>query len=313
MYISRKRLLLMSITILIMILLSNIFGFSNNNFEAKNAVTTARVNLRKNTTLDSSSVIKTIDNGTNVNVVGDIDNFYIAILPTNEVGLISKDYISLQENEPTINNGYQNLEKINATIKSDKTNIRSGPGTNFIVNTTLNASSNVEVIGKLNDWYLVVTPNNYVGFIRNDLIDIPSEENKNNNTDSETLPNTTETILTLINAARKNEGLPELKVDELLDSTAKAKAKDMVENNYFAHESKTYGSPFKMMQDAGITYKTAGENIAGNQSVQKAVESWLASETHRQNILSNAYNYIGIGLEKSDTYGYVIVLMFIGK
>lgn len=312
MYISRKRLLLMSITILIMILLSNIFGFSNSNFESKSGITTARVNLRKNTSLDSSSIIKTIDNGTNVNVVGDIDNFYITMLPTNEVGLVSKDYITLQQNEPAINNGYQNIEKINGTIKSDKTNIRSGPGTNFTVNTTLNTSSNVEVIGKLNDWYLVITPNNYVGFIRNDLIDIPNDES-NNNTDSETLPNTTETILTLINIARKNEGIPELQIDDLLDSTAKAKAKDMVENDYFAHESPTYGSPFKMMQEAGITYKTAGENIAGNQSVQKAVESWLASETHRQNILSNAYNYIGIGLEKSDTYGYVIVLMFIGK
>jgi len=312
MYISRKRLLLMSITILIMILLSNIFGFSNSNFESKSGITTARVNLRKNTSLDSSSIIKTIDNGTNVNVVGDIDNFYITMLPTNEVGLVSKDYITLQQNEPAINNGYQNIEKINGTIKSDKTNIRSGPGTNFTVSTTLNTSSNVEVIGKLNDWYLVITPNNYVGFIRNDLIDIPNDES-NNNTDSETLPNTTETILTLINIARKNEGIPELQIDDLLDSTAKAKAKDMVENDYFAHESPTYGSPFKMMQEAGITYKTAGENIAGNQSVQKAVESWLASETHRQNILSNAYNYIGIGLEKSDTYGYVIVLMFIGK
>lgn len=312
MYISRKRLLLMSITILIMILLSNIFGFSNSNFESKSGITTARVNLRKNTSLDSSSIIKTIDNGTNVNVVGDIDNFYITMLPTNEVGLVSKDYITLQQNEPAINKGYQNIEKINGTIKSDKTNIRSGPGTNFTVSTTLNTSSNVEVIGKLNDWYLVITPNNYVGFIRNDLIDIPNDES-NNNTDSETLPNTTETILTLINIARKNEGMPELQIDDLLDSTAKTKAKDMVENDYFAHESPTYGSPFKMMQEAGITYKTAGENIAGNQSVQKAVESWLASETHRQNILSNAYNYIGIGLEKSDTYGYVIVLMFIGK
>ncbi len=312
MYISRKRLLVMSITILIMILLSNIFGFSNNNFEAKNAITTARVNLRKNTSLDSSSIIKTIDNNTNVNVVGEIDNFYIVGLSSNEFGLISKDYITLQENENANTNGYISLDKISGIIKSNNTNLRSGPNTNYTVNTTLNANTNVEIIGKINDWYLVVTPNNYIGFIRNDLIDIPSND-KNDNTDSDLLPNTTETILTLINSARENEGLPKLQIDDLLDSTAKAKAKDMVNNNYFSHESPTYGSPFKMMQDAGITYKTAGENIAGNQSVQKAVEAWLSSDTHKQNILSNAYNYIGIGLEKSDTYGYVIVLMFIGK
>lgn len=99
----------------------------------------------------------------------------------------------------------------------------------------------------------------------------------------------------------------------MLASTAQAKANDMVENNYFSHESPSYGSPFEMMQNAGITYKTAGENIAGNSSVENAVNSWLASDTHKQNILSNAYNYVGIGITKSDTYGYVIVVMFIGK
>jgi len=67
------------------------------------------------------------------------------------------------------------------------------------------------------------------------------------------------------------------------------------------------------MQNAGITYKVAGENIAGNNSVENALKSWLASEEHKTNILSNAYNYIGIGVEPSDTYGYVIVAMFIGK
>lgn len=310
MHISRKRLLIMSITILMMILISNIFGFSTSNFAPKYGSTTTRVNLRKNTSLDSSSIMKTLDENTELKIVGDIDNFYIAQLKNDEFGLVSKDYVNVQDNEISGFKEYQNLDKFNTIIKGNSTNLRSGPGTNFSVNTTLNASYNVEVIGKVGDWYLVVTPDNYIGLVRNDLIEIPSDSE---NTDSDTLPNTTQTALELINTARKNNGLPELKIDSLLDSTAKAKAKDMVDNSYFSHNSPTYGSPFKMMQEAGITYKTAGENIAGNQSVQKAVESWLESETHKQNILSNAYNYIGIGLEKSDTYGYVIVVMFIGK
>ena len=87
----------------------------------------------------------------------------------------------------------------------------------------------------------------------------------------------------------------------------------MVENNYFSHTSPTYGTPFEMMQNAGITYISAGENIAGNSSIDDAITSFLNSEEHSKNILSNTYNYIGIGIEKSNTYGYVIVLMFIGK
>lgn len=313
MYISRKRLLIMSITILMMILLSSIFGITQNDFEQKYAITTSRVNLRKQPNLDKSSIIKTIDANTNIKLINQIDNFYVVQLPNNEFGFIAKDYVKIQEQSLTKFDKYTNITNFNTIILGDQTNIRRGPGTNFAVHAILNASSNVEVIGKMENWYLLLTPNQTIGFVRDDLIEIPSTDDIENNTDSETLPNTTETILTLINNARENQGLPHFKIDDLLNSTAQAKAKDMVTNNYFSHNSPTYGSPFEMMQKAGIKYKTAGENIAGNLSVQKAVESWIASPTHKQNILSNAYNYIGIGLEKSDTYGYVIVLMFIGK
>lgn len=312
MYISRKRLLIMSITILMMILLSNIFGVSNDR-QIKYGVTTTRLNLRKNTSLESNSIIKTLNKNENLRIIDEIDNFYIVQLSTNEFGLVSKDYVNLQKVDTANFPEFESLNPFTATIKSKNTNLRAGPGTNFSVVTTLNPSTSVNVIGKSNDWYLVSTPNNYVGLVRNDLIEIETPNQNNQNSNLETLPNTPETILNLINTERKKQGLPELIIDDLLNNTAKTKAKDMVNNNYFSHESPTYGSPFKMMQDAGITYKTAGENIAGNQSVKSAIESWLSSETHKQNLLSNAYNYIGIGIEKSDTYGYVIVVMFIGK
>lgn len=312
MYISRKRLLIMSITILMMILLSNIFGIVSNR-QIESAITTARVNLRKNTTLDTSSVIKTLNEKENLRIINELDNFYIVQLPTNEFGLVSKDYVSLQNTDTSAFPKFEPLETFTTTIKNESTNIRTGPGTNFAVVTTLAPSTNVQVIGKSDKWYLVVSPNNFVGLVRDDLINITPTGDSNQNNNLGTLPNTVQTVLNLINETRKNQGLSELIIDDLLNSTAQTKAKDMVANNYFAHESPTYGSPFQMMQDAGITYKTAGENIAGNQSVESAVNSWIASETHRQNILSNAYNYIGIGLEKSNTYGYVIVVMFIGK
>ena len=102
-------------------------------------------------------------------------------------------------------------------------------------------------------------------------------------------------------------------LDQTLTKAAQTKSDDMVKNNYFSHTSPTYGSPFKLIQDFGISYKVAGENIAGNPSIEDAIASFMKSESHKKNILSNAYNYVGIGVTKSKTYGNVIVLMFIGK
>lgn len=94
---------------------------------------------------------------------------------------------------------------------------------------------------------------------------------------------------------------------------AQRKSNEMVEENYFLHTSPTYGTPFEMMKNFGITYKTAGENIAGNTTMKKVVDSWMNSETHRKNILSNSYNYIGIGVTKSERYGYIVSAMFVGQ
>ena len=312
---SRKKLLFMSIIVLMMILLSNIFGYANNNYSAKSGITTANVNFRKNTNLDYSSRIKTLTNGTEVQFVGEIDNFYISILNSGEVGLISKDYSKIVEKSYTDFYNYIDLEDFYATVNDNNTNLRGGPSTSYASYTKLKSGDKVQIIGKIDNFFLVITNNNYVGMIREDLISkIDTNENITQTPNNpSTLPNTPETILTLINNARIENGLPKLQIDDLLNSTAVTKATDMVENNYFSHTSPTYGSPFEMMQNAGITYKVAGENIAGNSSIENAVKSWLASDEHKSNILSNAYNYIGIGVKSSDTYGYVIVTMFIGK
>ncbi len=312
MYISRKRLLIMSITILMMLLLSKIFGYASNTFDTKFGTLTERVNFRKTANTESSSIIRTLPQNTKVKLVGDIDNFYIAFLDNNEVGLISKDYTNINENSIDTFEAYKKLDKFMAEVINNGTNLRGGPGTNYSIYSTLPLGVKVQVIGNINNWYLVITPNNTVGMIRQDLLK-KSENEENNNDTSSTLPNTAETVLNLINEERKAQGITPLQIDDLLNSTAQAKATDMVKNNYFSHESPTYGSPFEMMQNAGITYRTAGENIAGNPSVENAVKSWLASESHKQNLLSNAYNYIGIGIEESPAYGYVIVAMFIGR
>lgn len=73
-------------------------------------------------------------------------------------------------------------------------------------------------------------------------------------------------VFDLINTQRTNNGLTALKLDTEALNVARIKAKDMVDNNYFSHDSPTYGSPFQMLNSFKVTYKTAGENIAGNSS-----------------------------------------------
>lgn len=316
---SRKKILIISITILMLVLLSNIFGYSNSNFKPKYGITSANVNLRKQANLNSSSIVKTVAENTNLKIVGDIDNFYIVQLATNEVGLISKDYIKISGESLENAKVYENFSKYYATVNGNYTNLRGGPSIKFSSYGLLNEGTKVEVIGKIENFLMVTTDDNKVGMIREDLVTYLNTNNSTNIEESKQEENTVPSenpvteMLNLINNARRENGLPTLTVNDLLQSTAQVKAKDMVSNSYFSHTSPTYGSPFDMMKNAGILYKTAGENIAGNSSIKNAFDSWMSSESHKDNILSNAYNYVGIGVEKSDTYGYIIVVMFIGK
>jgi uncharacterized YkwD family protein len=118
-------------------------------------------------------------------------------------------------------------------------------------------------------------------------------------------------VIDLTNAQRSKNGLPALKADTQLSGVAQKKSVDMAQNNYFSHTSPTYGSPFDMMRDMGVTYKSAGENIAqGQRTPQEVVNAWMNSEGHRKNILSGNFTHIGVGYEKSGNHW---TQMFIGK
>ncbi len=118
-------------------------------------------------------------------------------------------------------------------------------------------------------------------------------------------------VIDLTNAQRSKNGLPALKSDSQLSGVAQKKSVDMQQNNYFSHTSPTYGSPFDMMRDFGVTYKSAGENIAqGQRTPQEVVNAWMNSEGHRKNILSANFTHIGVGYEKAGNHW---TQMFIGK
>lgn len=118
-------------------------------------------------------------------------------------------------------------------------------------------------------------------------------------------------VIDLTNKERQRAGLPALKADTKLSGVAQKKSQDMQNNNYFSHTSPTYGSPFDMMRDFGVTYRTAGENIAqGQRSPQEVVNAWMNSSGHRKNIMNRDFTHIGVGLEQNGKHW---TQMFIGK
>jgi uncharacterized YkwD family protein len=118
-------------------------------------------------------------------------------------------------------------------------------------------------------------------------------------------------VIELANAERRKNGLSDLKADASLSNVARDKSKDMQANNYFSHTSPTHGSPFDMMRDYGVSYNTAGENIAmGQRSPEEVVQAWMNSEGHRKNILNGEFTHIGVGYVEEGNYW---TQMFIGK
>lgn len=120
-------------------------------------------------------------------------------------------------------------------------------------------------------------------------------------------------MISLVNQARAQNNLPALQVDMQVTNVARVKAQDMIDNNYFSHNSPKYGSPFDMMKSFGVHFVKAGENIAGNQTVQAAHNALMNSPGHRENILSPDYTHIGIGIKQGGQYGNMFTQMFVSK
>ena len=118
-------------------------------------------------------------------------------------------------------------------------------------------------------------------------------------------------VVRLVNEIRKQHGLAELTYDWQLSRVARIKSEDMRDNKYFSHTSPTYGTPFQMMKSFGITYRSAGENIARGQATPQAVvNAWMNSSGHRANILNSSFTHIGVGYAENGRYW---TQMFIGK
>jgi len=211
-------------------------------------------------------------------------------------------------------------------VTTSALNVRSGPGVSFLKVGVVYQGQIIDCLGKIGSWWVVHLENDVVGVVSGSYAkpyyppspqpapqptpapapapqpasgpDIGIEEQK---------------MVDLINAERAKVGLAPLAVDVKLMDVAKLKAEDMVKNNYFSHTSPTYGSPFDMLKQFGVSYKYAGENIAGNSTVEAAHQALMNSQGHRENILSPNYTHVGIGITDSPTYGKIFVQLFIGR
>lgn len=220
---------------------------------------------------------------------------------------------------------YYKVDFSTGLVTATTLNVRSGPGTNYGIVTTVKKNEYIRVFAGVGDWYIVQVEGDYVGAVNKKYVKAiyPNSSNSNNssNNNSSSNSNSTTTAMTtdekevfdLINNQRTQNGLSALKLNTETLRVARIKAQDMVDNNYFSHNSPTYGSPFQMLNSFKISYKTAGENIAGNSSNSSAVTAWMNSSGHRANILNSSFNYTGIGVVKSSKYGKVYVQMFLGK
>jgi hypothetical protein len=104
-------------------------------------------------------------------------------------------------------------------------------------------------------------------------------------------------IIELTNKERLNAGDTILKENSELDQAALAKATDMFENNYWAHVSPTGTEPWYFVTQSGYKYQHAGENLARDFSNPKdVVAAWMASPTHRKNLLDDRYKDIGVAV-----------------
>lgn len=118
-------------------------------------------------------------------------------------------------------------------------------------------------------------------------------------------------VLELVNEERVSRGLTPLTLSDELSSVAQAHSADMAKRNYFSHNSPEGLTPFDRIKNAGISYKSAGENIAaGQKTPEDVVESWMNSDGHRKNILNSSYREMGIGIAYGGSYGIYWTQLF---
>jgi len=121
-------------------------------------------------------------------------------------------------------------------------------------------------------------------------------------------------VITLTNQERVAYGLNTLSTNGQLSAAALAKANDMFEKQYWDHFGPNGESPWQFIRAAGYDYVYAGENLAkGFRTAEGIHEAWMASPTHKANIISGNYKDIGVAVVEGELLGKqttLVVQMF---
>lgn len=120
----------------------------------------------------------------------------------------------------------------------------------------------------------------------------------------------------LINQQRQSNGLPQLTYNEALAQAAAGKAQDMFAKNYWAHYAPDGATPWNFILASGYQYEYAGENLAKNFLFsQNVVDAWMASPTHRENIMRGDFSDVGFAVVNGVLNGEetTLVVQLFGK
>ena len=122
-------------------------------------------------------------------------------------------------------------------------------------------------------------------------------------------------VIRLTNEKRAQNGLVPLSTNSVLSQAAQAKGADMLNKGYWAHVAPDGTQPWKFFIDFGYKYRYAGENLARDFSnPASAVDAWMNSPSHKENLLSPKYKEIGVAVVEGNLAGAdtTIIVQFFG-
>ncbi len=118
----------------------------------------------------------------------------------------------------------------------------------------------------------------------------------NGSSDNTTVSANAQAVVDLVNAERAKAGLGALEIDPNVTKAAQVRAKEI--QTSFSHTRPDGRTPFTSLDEAGASYKGAGENIAlGQKTPEQVMNDWMNSPGHKANILNSKYKYIGVGVD----------------
>lgn len=120
-----------------------------------------------------------------------------------------------------------------------------------------------------------------------------------------------------VNAQRADHGLPPLAVSARLERAARRHSRDMAEQSYFDHTAPDHRTPADRVHEAGISYRLVGENIASLEEARdpagECVAAWMASPSHRENILNRLFTHTGVGVWVSSGGKVLVTQLFLAR